>query len=102
VTALDSFSVHWAAGSPSRECLPNERDGSERLIHDELMRQAQDAKPLATLASITPGIRSDAFGVITAIDFDDQSNRRREEINDVVADDDLATKLNAELFTTEV
>jgi hypothetical protein len=89
-------------GSYVEHGLANEFDGSEWLPHDELVRQAQDAVAFAAQASITPGIRSDAFGVIAAIDFDDEPYARGEEVDDVVADDNLATKLNAELFTTKV
>jgi hypothetical protein len=66
------------------------------------MRQAQDAVASATQASLTLGIERDALGVIAAIDFDDEADRGSEEVDDVVADDNLATKLDAELFTTEV
>jgi hypothetical protein len=40
--------------------------------------------------------------VIAAIDLDDETDRRREEVSDVVPEDDLTAKLNAELFTAKV
>jgi hypothetical protein len=36
--------VHRANGSPSRECLPDEFNGNERLLNDELMRKPQDGE----------------------------------------------------------
>ena len=66
------------------------------------MGQAQDAKPAAAKALIAPGIRRNTLRVVTAINLDDEPDRRGEEVSDVVADDDLTPKLNAKLFTTEV
>lgn len=66
------------------------------------MRQAQDAEAQAAQASIPLGIESDPVCVIASISLNDEADGGSEEVNDVVADDDLAPKLNAQLFTPEV
>jgi hypothetical protein len=92
-------------GAPRSSSLDrgaHERSGSQRLPHNKLSGEAQDAKAHATKLCIAPGIGRNAFGVIPAINFDDEPDRRSEEVSDVVPDDDLAPKLHTELFTTEV
>jgi hypothetical protein len=97
--------VNACDGAP-RSCSidrgADERNGSQRLPHNQLCGNAQDAKARATKLCISPGILSHALCVIAAINFDDEPDRRSEEVDDEVAEDDPAAELNAELFAANV
>jgi hypothetical protein len=70
------------------------------LLNDERMLKPQHliTRPLQPSLPLSLGVELDTLRVVAAVDFNDQPNRRGQEIDHEVADDNLPTKGNPELF----
>lgn len=66
------------------------------------MREPHEAIAGALNAALAPRIKTHAPRVIAAIDLDDELDGWSTEVDDLLADDDLAAKADAELATLEV
>ena len=78
------------------------RDGVEQAVHDKLMANTHNAITRALDAALALAIKPRALLMVAAIDLDDELYGVRTEVNDVLADDDLAAKSNSEPTAAEV
>jgi hypothetical protein len=76
---------------------PDERDRVRQPADDELSVDVKDLTTEAARIPVTAGVGRAAETAVPAIHFDDEPDGRGEEVGDGVAEDDLATKSDAEL-----
>ena len=87
------------AALPARikQRLNHKRGSLHEITFDERSRNPQDAKaPLRELPITSRVVSALPLVARIPIDFDDERGLAREKVDDVVADDDLPTKLDTE------
>jgi hypothetical protein len=83
------------------ERAPHRQHGGREIACDEFGLKPNDAIARAGKLAVPARVRALAPGVITAINFNDQPNDWRKEINDESEQRHLAPKRNAELTGTK-
>ena len=79
------------------KCNANELEHSFMLLHDRFIADPEDPKTQALKVPVPTGVRGNPVGVIPAVHFHDEPDRRGNEVSDVTTNDNLAPKRHAQL-----
>lgn len=74
----------------------HERNSLLDTVEHHIRRHPQDAIPEPAKVPVPPRVGARTARVIAAVDLDDEPHRRRAEVSDVAAHDNLPPKGNAE------
>jgi len=83
------------------DCCSDERDCASEVPKDDLRVDAQDVTAEAAEVAVPTRVGCVTEAMVRAIHFDDEPERRCEEIRDGVAEDDLAAEGDAEFVGGE-